>query len=56
MGSYLNAKQAIPVSDIHLGDPPEFEFSFVFVDFVFLGLFGCSVGLMAAKQVQGVLV
>ncbi len=50
-GSCMNAKQAIPVPDIHVGDPPEFEFSFVFVDFVFLGLFGVCV---AAEQVQGV--
>jgi hypothetical protein len=50
----MNAKQAIPVSDIHVGDPPEFESSCEFVESVFLGLFGGCVGLVAAEQVQGV--
>jgi hypothetical protein len=54
------AKQAIPVSYIHVGDTSEFEFSyefvesefsFEFVEFVFLGLFG---GFVAVEQVQGV--
>lgn len=40
-GSYMIAKQAIPVSDIHVGDR---------LEFVFLGLFGGSV---AAEQFQG---